>query len=141
MKNQHLSEAELQDYVINKTIPKTEMVEHLSNCKACQSNVKAYQLLFSELEKVPNPVFDFNVSELVMAQLEKPVPQYSWSDKISWLLVLLGVAIIAISFAELQHLFSGYGAYLSVLAAVMFFLIQLGGLYRKYKKQIELLGL
>ncbi|MGU3377529.1 hypothetical protein [Chryseobacterium sp. M5A1_1a] len=69
MKNMHLSETEIQQYVLNKADCDNAITEHILQCPKCQSEVEFYQLLFTEIKEIPNPVFDFDVADLVIKQL------------------------------------------------------------------------
>lgn len=141
MRNQHLTEEEIQDCALDRTAISPEIAAHLSTCKSCEEKVRGYGLLFSGLEKMPSPAFDFNVTDLVLPQLAKPSPRYSWMDILIWLLVSAGVVIAGIFLVELKHLFTGYGGYLITFTALMVLLIQIIGYYRKYQKQMDLLGI
>ncbi|UKB82300.1 hypothetical protein LF887_14940 [Chryseobacterium sp. MEBOG06] len=79
MKNMHLSEIEIQQYVLNKADCDNVITKHILQCQKCQSEVEFYQLLFTEIKEIPNPVFDFDVADLVIKQL--PQRKYLSLDK------------------------------------------------------------
>lgn len=69
MKNLHLTELEIQD---SATDAKNNegLASHIESCESCKNKVAQYQLLFSEIKNSPVPAFDFNLSEVVLSQLQ-----------------------------------------------------------------------
>jgi len=74
MSTSHISEMEIQQYVLDKTICGAGVVEHLSACDACRMKAENYLLLFSALREADRPVAEFDVAGTVLAALpEWPV--------------------------------------------------------------------
>ena len=71
MKNKHINEIEIQQYVMCKDDCDIIIIEHINHCQKCKAEVEIYELLFAAIKKEPNPVFEFDIANLVMQQLPK----------------------------------------------------------------------
>ncbi|MEO5643695.1 MAG: hypothetical protein ABIQ40_06645 [Bacteroidia bacterium] len=69
MKNKHVNEMEIQQYVLCKDDCDVIIIEHINHCQKCKVEVEIYELLFVAIKKEPNPVFEFDIANLVMQQL------------------------------------------------------------------------
>ncbi len=69
MKNIHLTDEILQDYIFTKILDKNA-TKHLANCDHCIAQLEAYQNLFSRLNTLPEETFSFDTSSLVMQKIE-----------------------------------------------------------------------
>lgn len=94
MKLNHVNELEIQQYVLDKDHCDSTVIEHIDQCQNCKEEVEIYQLLFAEIKKEPNPVFEFDIANLVMQQL--PEKQKFSFEK--YLITLLsGISIFVLS--------------------------------------------
>ena len=69
MINRHLTDNELQLYVMDKNQVDPELAEHILACDECREKVAAYELLFTAISEEKAPAFDFDLAEAVMAKL------------------------------------------------------------------------
>ncbi|WP_295799244.1 hypothetical protein [Mucilaginibacter sp.] len=65
----HLTELEIQDYATDAKNSEG-VVSHIESCESCKNKVVQYRLLFSEIKNSPVPAFNFNLSEVVLGQLQ-----------------------------------------------------------------------
>ncbi len=94
MKNEHINEKEIQQYVFGKDVCDINIIEHINHCQKCKAEVEIYELIFAAIKEEPNPVFEFDIANLVMQQL--PEKQNFSFDK--YLIALLsGGSIILLS--------------------------------------------
>ena len=94
MKNKHVNEIEIQQYVLCKDDCDTIIIEHINHCGKCKAEVETYELLFAAIKKQPNPIFEFDIANLVMQQL--PDKHFFSIDR--FLITLLsGVTITVLS--------------------------------------------
>jgi len=68
MKTEHLTEMQLQE-AAEKNV---DVNIHLLICPSCQQKVLTYRLLYNGIGEMEQPVFDFDLSLVVMKALEKP---------------------------------------------------------------------
>jgi len=145
---EHLSENELQEYVSEPLLCGQFTIEHIESCEACKEKAIAYQILFSGIQQQVKPVFDFNLSELVLSQLEPSKPGFSWDIFAVYLFSVIGISSILFSgilFSKyLSGLFTGYSTlflYLFVAIVLISLLFQGFEIYRKYHKQMNALNI
>lgn len=145
---EHLSENELQQYVSDPLLCEQSIMEHIKSCHICKEKAETYQILFSGIQQQQKPEFDFNLADLVIAQLEQPKSSYSTNNVAAYLLSSIGIMAVLIScflFHEyLSGLFIHYSnllLYLFLSITVVVFLFQCIEIYRKFKKQIGVLNL
>lgn len=144
----HLSENELQQYVSDSLHCEQSIREHINSCHICKEKAETYQILFSGIQQQQKPEFDFNLTDLVIAQLEQPKRSFSTNIVVAYLLSSIGIMAVLIScflFHEyLSGLFIRYSnllIYLFLAITAVTFLFQCIEICRKYKKQIGVLNL
>lgn len=142
MKKQHLSEEEIQQYTFDMEDRILEVDRHLEVCTHCKAKVDTYRLLFLEIGKEPAPVFDFNVAELVLPQLDKSKPAISRAGLLIGCLAVVGVLLTCLAMYSLRNLFSAILSthlYLALTSAFSVLVSLLLDYYKKYKARMKLL--
>jgi len=144
MITKHLSEDEIQQYALDRSVCESKIANHVQLCEECQAKVATYQLLFTGISQQQEPSFDFSLSELVLAQLPEPKLNF-WRD--SFLIYLLIFVIILLA-GFLSWIFRGhvlshfvdvtpFVIYLIVTTAIIL-LIALGfDMYKSYHKKMS----
>ncbi len=99
----HLTEEEIQEYVLNKAGCTADNIMHLASCHDCQARADQYAVLFSGIEEQEKPVFDFDVAAFIMPQLSEPAPAKTSDKWISYFIFL----ICALPAAVLLYFFRG----------------------------------
>ena len=141
----HLTDDEVQLYVDDKKQCDMSIVEHVHLCEECQTKIEVYQLLFTGIKQQPVPVFDFDLSTLVLQQL--PLPKQKTSDRsLLWMLVFVGIALVGAIAYYFQHsfayLFEGISAIFIYLILITVVTVLIGlfiDMYKKYNKEMKLL--
>jgi hypothetical protein len=87
MKYLHLTDDQIQQYVLEKANCTDEIIEHIQACTHCKERVEEYKLLFRGIQQQEKPVFDFDLADLVSQQLPKPQTQ-PFSEMWSSLLII-----------------------------------------------------
>jgi len=75
MAGKHLSEIDIQQIVLDKEKCSVRVRDHYNLCDECQTEAVQYSLLFAAIKQQESPVFDFDLSEVILKEL--PVPQPS----------------------------------------------------------------
>ncbi len=152
MKTNHLSESEIQEFVVDKTNCQPEVIAHMHLCEYCQTKAHAYELVISEIKQAPNPKFEFDVSALLLSRL----PDYESNSKrspviyymiISILFLLMGTASYLCR-VPLENIYKKYvyqivaglskGLIYTILAATLFILLfQSFELYKRYRRKLD----
>lgn len=146
MINKHLSDEEIQEYVLNKTTSSKKIIEHVALCESCKTKVANYTLLFAEISQQPASSFDFNVSDLVLQQLPETKPNNLFGSFIIYFLAFIAAG--AIAFAgyffrkSIENVFAGISVffmYIIVIATVVIMIFKSMELYKKYQQKINML--
>jgi len=146
----HPTESEIQLYSLDRSSCPPAVAEHIESCMDCLKELKAYQQVFSAIRDIPKPVFDFDVSQLVLAQLPQftqAKPQVSADRFVAGFLIVFAGCFIGIPFILFNHyivnMFSGispFFIYAIICCAIVILLFKTIALYKKYRKQLELLN-
>ncbi|MCG2613801.1 hypothetical protein LZZ85_05895 [Terrimonas sp. NA20] len=143
MIKEHVSEEDIQSYVLKESALEQYALQHIQTCASCQAKLNMYESLFSGVGEMPKPAFDFDVAELVMPLLSVKKRKVNRLPAIlSGLLVLAG--LIGLPFllfddknsSGLQSvspwLFGVVG-----IVAVTFIVISVSDMYARYRRQLK----
>ncbi|RFM32969.1 hypothetical protein [Chitinophaga silvisoli] len=113
---------------------------HLSYCTACQEEVAAYRLMFPVLETMPAAAFDFDVAEMVLANLPERQVGVSMGMVIVYGMVGAGVltglgALYVLTKYLAFNLVTGFGTFVIISVLILHLREMIG----QYQKQIRLL--
>jgi len=100
MKVPHLSDQEIQAYVIAEQGQEESVAAHLQSCGVCRNKVLFYQRLLFEVKQLPEPAFDFDLPTLVIERLstaksKKTLKWYAITTYVTFL-VLVCVTLVLI---------------------------------------------
>ena len=141
----HLTDVEVQQYVVDKQHCEMKIVEHMHLCGECKLKAEIYQSVVTGIKQQPQPAFNFDLSKLVVQQL--PSPNENTSERLLLpLLLFIGVAVIGtgIYFFEgsFVYLFKGVAAiliYLIIITAISVCIGLFIDMYKKYNSEMKLL--
>ncbi|HEU4860899.1 MAG TPA: hypothetical protein VFT15_13730 [Chitinophagaceae bacterium] len=145
MVTKHLTDEEVQQYVVDKQHCEMKIVEHMHLCGECKSKAEIYESLITGIKQQPQRTFNFDLSKLVVQQL--PSPKEKASERLLFrLLLFIGVAVIGtgVYFFEgsFIYLFKGVGAILIYLIIITALTVCIGlfiDMYKKYNNEMKLL--
>lgn len=154
----HLSDTDLQQYVLDKTVCSPAVIQHMEACESCRAAAAGYRWLVGEISQQPAPAFDFDLSAAVLSRLEEqgtPLAMPGQSRNAgrplsgrrrNILLLPLGlVAVAGCGFwlrGYLAQVFYGIFPlfiYLIFMTAIPFLLLLGVDLYKRYKQQLKIL--
>lgn len=147
MKNKHLEDAEIQLYVLQKANCDIDTIEHVQHCTNCKVKAEQYTLLVEGINQQEKPVFDFDLADLVVAQLAKSEHKVSNEKPFFYFIisiVSISVCIVFFLFGnKLLNLFQGIapisiGLIIITVASLLIFLCT--DMYRKYQTQMKALN-
>ena len=167
MNDGHLTDEMLQELIWETESADESAKEHLSLCKHCKIRAENYRLLFIETEQLPKPVFNFDLSKLVIDHLMEqshetnivsipvPVPMpaveevHDVKQKNIWPWIILSFMALGLIGTpayllrdSLQGIVSGLSVmvlYLIIITIVLIAVFLVFEEYRKYNKQINTL--
>lgn len=109
----HLTETEIQEYVLGEA--GALLTAHVEGCEDCKAAVAAYEVLFAGIKELPEAGFDFDVRELVLAELASSgLGQVTSSE-------LAGDAAVSHEYAEEAVKRGGYAGMLATLTGILCF--------------------
>ena len=147
MITQHVSDPELQQYAMDKAACTAGSAQHIESCEACRAAAAVYRQLFADIQEQPKPVFDFDVSALVLRELPMParraLPEKAFNY---WLAGIVCCAIGIPLYLFRKNIYFtfegiGYAVYIIAGAALPVVLWRLVAMYRKYQQQMKTLNL
>ena len=143
----HLTDDEVQQYVVDKQHCEMNIVEHIHFCGVCRAKVEVYQLMIKEIKQQPQPAFDFDLSKMVLQQLPSPATKVSNDKLLVWLFVCTGIVFIGgvlYYFQSHFDFFEGIRAifiYLITITAVTVSAYLFTDMYKKYRQRMKVLDL
>jgi hypothetical protein len=142
---EHPSETELQEFALGEMKNEANIDAHIQLCDECKSAVATYRLLFATIGEQEKPVFDFNISELVLQKIKSPEKDHSMDS----LIFYIGFAVLALlggaGYWYREFLFGlliGFGSlfmYLLAASAIIILAFQCVDIYRRYQYKIKIL--
>ena len=147
MINNHIDDTNIQRYVLQNLNCDIDMIEHIRHCDICKIKAEQYKILIVGIKHQEKPLFDFNLSELVLSQIVKPKPKYSLLMIVVYLLVFVGLISFGIVFYQFRISILNLLAGSSVLMIIMVFLtvlsislFQLIEFIKKYQLKMDTLN-
>jgi predicted anti-sigma-YlaC factor YlaD len=143
----HLTDDEVQQYVVEKQHCEVKVVEHIHFCEVCRAKVEVYQLMIKEIKQQPQPAFDFDLAKMVMQQLPQAKKKISNDKLLVWLFVSIGIIFIGGAlyfFQSYFELFEGLKTifiYLIAITAVTVLVYLFIDMYKKYRHGMKVLDL
>src|SRR3982751_2702884 len=111
MTTKHLTDDDLQQYVLNGGSANNDMTAHIHACEDCRARVETYRVLIRGIEQLPAPVFDFDLQELVLSHVPTAAAKKRETDLSPWIFigpsVFAGALIIYLFGGHLFNLFNG----------------------------------
>ena len=164
MNGLHPSDMELQQYVLDKIVCPADVLAHVDGCADCQAAIAVYGLLFGALEQQPRAEFNFDAAALVMGAVEAAEAgraeagrapkaegrqrsggmgrQRSDGLAMAAIIAIVGGVPAWLFRKNAFYVFTGVSAvflYLMVGAALMFVVLRIVAMYRKYQRRMQAL--
>lgn len=144
----HLTDEEVQLYAIDKKQRTIHVSEHVNLCKECKAKVDIYLVLINGIRQQPQPAFDFDLAATVLKQLPARSPGIANDKLLTWIFIFICAGLIGTVFyffrGFLDNMFKGIASisiYLIVISAITVIAMLFVEMYRKYKKEMNVLDL
>src|SRR6188472_159265 len=143
----HLTDDEVQQYVVDKPNCEKRIAEHIHLCEECRSKVEVYQLLITGIKQQPQPAFDFDLSKMVLQQLPSSKTSIANDNALIWIFGFMGIAFLGGAiylFQSYFDLFEGIKTifiYLIAITAITVLVYLIIEMYKKYQKEMKVLDL
>jgi hypothetical protein len=146
MTTAHPNDNEIQEYSLGNM---SDMViaTHMDNCALCSAKAAQYRLIFAAVKQQPAPVFDFDVTALVMQQLPAAKTKHS-SDRypayaIGGMVVFALAALIYLAKNYFTGIVNGLAPVLIgliIITAVIITAFLLADMYKKFRAKMDALN-
>ncbi|MEO6228471.1 MAG: hypothetical protein ABJB11_22810 [Ferruginibacter sp.] len=137
----HLTETELQQYVVEPELISKQLMAHVQVCTICQTKSANYALLINGMQEAAKPAFNFDVSVLVLNRLPVPKRSFPWATIIISLLSVALIAIVVVLFGSaMVTLFRGVsGIILTIMMGIafVFVIFQAIEIVREYNRRMD----
>ena len=143
----HLTDDEVQQYVVDKQHCEMKIVEHIHSCEVCRAKVEVYQLMIKGIKQQPQPAFDFDLSKMVLQQLPSRKAIIANDKALILIFGFMGIAFLGgviYLFQRYFDLFEGIKTifiYLIAITAITVLVYLLIDMYKKYQKEMKVLDL
>ena len=142
MLDKHLTDEEIQRFLLEGPQSNSKMAEHLRMCRDCKTRAAAYELLFTGISEQEKPVFEFNLAELVVAQLPKQEAAVVKDRLPGFLLAFVMILPGAAGYVFRQYLallFEGIASlavYLMIVSVIVILAFFCLDMYKNYQKKM-----
>ena len=152
MTGEHLSEEEIQLYVLQANELTQPAKQHLEQCTPCQARAKEYELLFSGIQSLDKPSFDFDVAALVLPQLEEKKKTAWYKLPLIVISVFLAAGLLSVPFfifsagsagSAINSLWNNISPWVIGIISIMavgFIGINIWDSYTRYRHQLDKLN-
>ena len=147
MVTKHLTDDELQQYVVDRQHCEIKIAEHIRLCGECKMKAEIYQSLVTGIKQQPQPTFSFDLSKMVLQQLPSPKATITNDKALAWIFAFMGIAFLAgviYLFQSYFDLFEGIRTifiYLIAITAITVLMYLVIEMYKKYQKEMKILDL
>jgi hypothetical protein len=147
MNSEHVDEAAIQEYALNKLNCSAIVIKHIESCGLCLAQAGLYEQMFSGLKQIPAPAFGFDLSSLVIRQLPKKKARLTADHFIAGFLIVficfsVGLPILYF-WPFIKNIFSGISVFFiyAILVSVSCILVfQILALYHQFRKKLQMLN-
>ena len=144
MKELHLSEMEIQAYVLNSLMINDESRSHIKHCEICQSEIAGYKSVFSAIGAQDAPDFEFDIEKMVMSKILAPEKSPAKKGILVYLIALLCILGIGFTFYYAREYFMDLfwgtpqiSIMIIIVAATGLILFQAIDYYRKFRRKLN----
>jgi len=150
MIDNHLTDGDIQQYVLNKAGCAMDIITHMHDCEYCKTKAETYRLIFSEIKQQPKPAFDFDLSAAVMKQISIEKSKFSLNSLPGFVIILSALAAIGVPSylykAKIIYFFKTYilgitsgissiVIFLVVITFLIFLVFQCVEMYGRYRQK------
>lgn len=146
MKQIHPGEEKLQQFVLEKNITDAGILDHIKNCEVCMKKIRVYEYLFEAVKEQSSPVFEFDLSEAVLAKLPKPVVKTAGENKIIYAIIASGIIFMTATWLFINDylvfkITNSNLLYLLLTTLVIVFIFHSVDIFKNHQKKIKALDL
>ena len=145
MTDHHLSDADIQEYVLHRENCREEVVEHLQACGLCMRKAANYRLIFEAVELAPATAVDPDLAGSILAQLPAGRNRARRDRVLVYLLAMAGLVIVVSGylfrrpFLQVLENVPALLLCLVVAASLAILLFRARGMVKHYQRRMKML--
>jgi hypothetical protein len=146
MKNEHLTDLEIQKYLFNDSVER-EASDHLKHCVKCRLIAEDYKSLAEAVRTQDKPAFGPEMADMVMNSLQIRKPDFSFSKLLISVMaaIFIPVTLILVFLFRtgLSSVLKGISPlliYLIVTTVICLSIVQFLDSYIHYRKHMDILN-
>jgi hypothetical protein len=147
MKQEHLTENELQQFVLEPQEAGAEQAAHVAECAKCTAVIANYRVMFTALGTMEKPAFNFDLEKQVMAKLSVSPIRKTGFPWLSIGISAAAVAMVAVPFFIMRNYFTNMFTsisapviYLVAATTLTIIIFQCRELLTSYRQKMRLLN-
>ncbi|HEY8898145.1 MAG TPA: hypothetical protein VIM79_25135 [Niastella sp.] len=147
MKQEHLTENELQQFVLEPLEAGPQQAAHVAECTKCAAVVANYRLMFTALNTMEKPAFNFDLEKQIMAALSVSPTRKNGFPWFAIGISAVSAAMVAIPLYIMRnyftHMFTSIPApvvYLVAATTLTIIIFQCRELFSSYRQKTRLLN-
>ena len=148
MISEHPSEAKLQQFALGEDVIDEGVGKHIAHCQLCQAQVAGYRMMFTVIKQQQKPSFEFDLSEIVQAQVRPEKTQRSWDRLFGYAIALVVMSVFGTvwywfgsSFSELFKNLSNLLIFSIIVAGMIILFFQGMDMYKRYRRKMSVLDI
>jgi hypothetical protein len=144
MINEHVTDSEIQLFVLEGEKCDVRIVKHIKHCSQCTIKAAEYKMLFEGIVQQEKPAFDFSLADLAIEQLPQSQLREGFDKWFIYIIVLIVIPFMSTAFYLFKNALLNIawkissaltGLIITTVACIAVFLLT--DMYRKYQKQMN----
>lgn len=146
MKQEHLTENELQQFALEPLEADNEQATHVAECAKCSAAIANYRAMFSALSTIEKPAFNFDPEKQIMAELSVSPTRKTGFPWFAIGISAISAAMVAIPLFIMRNYFMNIFSipapviYLVVATTLTIIIFQCRELLSSYRQKMRLLN-
>ena len=146
MKQEHLTENELQQFVLEPQEAGPEHAAHVADCAKCAAVIANYRVMFAALSSMEKPAFSFDPDKQIMAKLSVSSTRKTGFPWFAIGISAASTAMVAIPLFIMRNYFTNMFTsipapviYLVAATTLTIIIFQCRELFSSYRQKMQLL--
>jgi hypothetical protein len=145
MTDYHLSDTDIQEYLLHREKCRKEVFDHMEACELCMTKAANYSLIFEAMALVPAPAADMDLAGSILARLPAGRRRKRRDGVLVYLLAMAGLVIVVPgylfrrSFLQVLENVPALLLYLVVAASLVILLFRARAVVKHYQRRMKML--
>ncbi len=105
MKTTHVNDHDIQKFTFDLSECEAEIIKHIHSCSECKKRAESYLSLSITIKDQPEPVLEFNLTELVLDKIPLSSKKESDYTYFIYFLIIVSVGVVVSSLYYFKGIF------------------------------------